>query len=159
MKGIFKKTLACAIAACALTSSVTAFAAGTWIDTDTVNGSAYVNGNKYDAKGVGSVYGNRYNYSIEESTEITTKPLSSDEMKGFTLTINWHIKNDETGAQFGGFEGDSKTNTNKVSKSSTVDYVAPIKRFTAICTHAAYKKDSQGNDVRELRANTETNNY
>lgn len=155
MKGILKKTLACAIAMCALTSSVSAFAAGTWIDTDTVDGSGYVNGEKLYAKGIGSVYGNRYNYSIEESTEITT-PLTTEELKGCTLTVNWHIKNDETGAQFGGFESDSAKDTSAVYGGSTVDYAAPIKRFTVICTHAAYKKNLQGSDVRILRADTNT---
>ena len=157
MKGIFKKTLACAIAACALTSSVTAFAAGSQLDTDTVHGRANVSGEWYDAKGVGIVYGERYNYLIEESTEITT-PLTSEELKGCTLTVNWYIKNDETNAQFGGFEGDSDTDTNIVSKSSTVDYVAPIKRFTAVCTHSAYKK-LNGREVEILHKDTETHNY
>lgn len=150
--------MACAIAICAFTSSVTAFAEGTWIDTDTVNGNTYVNGKKLYAKGIGSVYGNRYNYSIEESTEITT-PLTSEELKGCTLTVNWNIKNDDTGAQFGGYESESANDTSAVYGGSIVDYVAPIKRFTAICTHSAYKKNSQGQDVTILYDKTYTNNY
>ena len=135
MKGIFKKTLACAIAACALTSSVTAFAAGEMIEKNsTPERTVTVNGVKYEKKGTSNWTSTKYYVTFNFKTE------ELKQKKVQQLNVVYTIMNYYTGAVVDGLSGisESAEDTYFVKADQSVSYQYSSKTV-ARCFHSAYQ--------------------
>lgn len=127
MKGFLKKTLACAIAVCALTSSTIAFAAN-GPKADSKYYSYDWSGTLYEfwARATPTVtkYNNAFSFQMESSRELQ-------------LALNWQLYQENTNRKIGNSQYESVSRSTIINGSDSASLLQWGNAY-AECTHSAF---------------------